>query len=284
MTELTLDIDGVTVPRFLYGTAWKGERSRDLTALALAEGFRGIDTANQRKHYFEAGVGEGIGAAIADGTVAREDLFLQTKFTYRRGQDDRLPYDASAPAPQQVVQSLDNSLEHLGVEAVDSLVLHGPIKCAGWTNIDRDTWQAMEGLVDAGKVRLLGISNCAVEQVASLCKSARIRPRFVQNRCHATRAWDKAMRAFCVRNRIVYQGFSLLTANRQVLDHPTLATIAGRYRVSIAQVVFRFAMQVGMVPLTGTTDADHMRQDLGVFDFELDRIELATIEGLGLED
>ena len=78
-------------PTFLYGTAWKEDRTAALTDLAIRAGFRGIDTANQRRHYFEAGVGEGLAAAYRAGVVTRADLFLQTKFTYQRGQDHRLP-------------------------------------------------------------------------------------------------------------------------------------------------------------------------------------------------
>src|ERR1700752_751711 len=103
-----------TVPDFLYGTAWKEGRTAALVELALRAGFRGIDTANQRRHYFEAGVGQGLAAAYRDGVVTRADLFLQTKFTYQPGQDHRLPYDPAATFAAQVSQSLASSLEHLG--------------------------------------------------------------------------------------------------------------------------------------------------------------------------
>src|SRR5271167_1347136 len=116
----------LAIPDFLYGTAWKEDRTPALTELALRMGFRGIDTANQRRHYFEAGVGEGLSAAYRAGAVKRGDLFLQTKFTYRRGQDHRLPYDPEASFAVQVSQSLASSLEHLGTDYVDSFVLHGP--------------------------------------------------------------------------------------------------------------------------------------------------------------
>ncbi len=101
------------LPPFLYGTAWKEDRTASLTELALRTGFRGIDTANQRRHYFEAGVGEGLASSYRAGTVARSDIFLQTKYTYQRGQDHRLPYDPAAPLSAQVSQSLASSLEHL---------------------------------------------------------------------------------------------------------------------------------------------------------------------------
>src|SRR5947207_12443995 len=110
------------IPDFLYGTAWKEDRTTALTELALRTGFRGIDTANQRRHYFEAGVGQGLAAAYRAGMVERADLFLQTKFTSQPGQDHRLPYDPSADLATQVAQSLASSLEHLSTDPVDSYV------------------------------------------------------------------------------------------------------------------------------------------------------------------
>src|SRR5271156_2995209 len=115
-----------TFPHFLYGTAWKEDRTPNLTELALRTGFRGIDTANQRRHYFEAGVGQALAGVYRAGVVTRADLFLQTKFTYRPGQDHRLPYDPTAKLAGQVAQSMASSLEHLGTDYVDSYVLHGP--------------------------------------------------------------------------------------------------------------------------------------------------------------
>src|ERR1051326_3730123 len=99
-----VDKEPMPNPSFIYGTAWKEDRTKGLTELALQMGFRAIDTANQRKHYFEAGVGEALAAAYRAGTVTRADLFLQTKYTYQHGQDRRLPYDPAANLPIQVAQ------------------------------------------------------------------------------------------------------------------------------------------------------------------------------------
>src|SRR3979411_2027831 len=123
------------VPNFLYGTAWKEDRTPALTELALRMGFRGSDTANQRRHYYEAGVGEGLAAVYREGIINREDIFLQTKFTYQPGQDHRLPYDPTASLSAQVAQSMASSLKHLGTDYVDSYVLHGPSGYE-WTNAD----------------------------------------------------------------------------------------------------------------------------------------------------
>src|SRR4051794_29809100 len=162
MTDRTLTIDGVRVPRFLYGTAWKEERTRPLTELALRSGFRGIDTANQRRHYFEAGVGEALATAYESGVVKREDIFLQTKFTYQRGQDQRLPYDPEASLATQVAQSLASSLKHLGTDYVDSFVLHGPSSNYDWTEADAEVWEAMRKERDVEHARLLGVSNVSL--------------------------------------------------------------------------------------------------------------------------
>ena len=274
-------ITGVRVPGFLYGTAWKESETQRLTELALQQGFRGIDTANQRKHYDEAAVGQAISASIASGLVRRDELFLQTKFTFQRGQDHRLPYDPAAPIPIQVEQSFASSLKHLGTEIIDSYVLHGPTQRVGLAVDDWAAWRAMEVIHDSGQARLLGISNVSLEQLQSLCQAARVRPRFVQNRCYAVRGWDRHVREFCSANEIIYQGFSLLTANREVMARPELAQIAKRHGRTVSQIVFRFALDVGMLPLTGTTDANHMREDLDVFDFDLNPEDIARIEHHG---
>lgn len=280
MTDLTFTVDGVRVPRFLYGTAWKEEQTRPLTELALRQGFRGIDTANQRRHYHEAGVGQAVAAVIASGLVTRDNLFLQTKFTFRPGQDNRLPYDPKAPVATQVEQSFASSLEHLGTAVIDSYVLHGPSRRDGLGPDDWEAWRAMEAIHDSGKARLLGVSNVSAEQLRLLCEKARVRPRFVQNRCYASRGWDRRVREVSTEHGLIYQGFSLLTANRDVLTHPEIARIARRHGRTVNQVVFRFALDAGMVPLTGTTDAGHMREDLAVFDFRLEADEMARIDGL----
>ncbi len=278
----TRRVRGIAVPSIIYGTAWKEGRTQALASEAIACGFRAIDTANQRKHYVEAGVGAAIAAAVASGNVTREQLFVQTKFTYQRGQDHRLPYDPDADPATQVQQSIDSSLEHLGVTRIDSYILHSPSRAYGLGETDWLTWRAMEDAVRAGRVGLLGVSNVSFEQLAMLIEGVKIAPAFVQNRCFARERWDADVRALCETHDIVYQGFSLLTANRHVLSSPRLIAIARRHGKTVPQVVFRFAIEIAMLPLIGTTDSVHMRQDLDIFDFTLSDEDLKIVLELGM--
>jgi diketogulonate reductase-like aldo/keto reductase len=268
------------IPNFLYGTAWKEDRTAALTDLALRMGFRGIDAANQRRHYFEAGVGEGLAAAYRAGVVARSDLFLQTKFTYQRGQDHRLPYDPQAALSTQVAQSLASSLEHLGTGYVDSYVLHGASSSDGWTNHDAEVWAAMCKERDGGRTRLLGVSNVSLNHLEQMTAAHGEVPAFVQNRCFARAGWDRDIRSFCRERAIIYQGFSLLTANVDVVRHPLIAGLATEVNATPAQVVFSFAGAVGILPLTGTSSGEHMKQDLSSRDLALSPEAVQAIESL----
>lgn len=267
----------------MYGTAWKEADTQRCVRDALSAGFRAIDTANQRKHYFEAGVGAAIKEAIDSGLVTREELFLQTKFTYQRGQDHRLPYDPKANLPSQVQQSFQSSLEHLHTDHIDSYVLHGPATGGALIDDDWQVWGAMEELKRGGQVGVLGVSNINLRQLTDLCEHAKILPSFVQNRCYASQGWDRSVREYCDDRGIIYQGFSLLTANRSLPNHPRFQELVGFADRSSAQVIFRFARHLGMLPLTGTTDPEHMREDLAIDDFDLSEDSVQTLEQLLLK-
>jgi diketogulonate reductase-like aldo/keto reductase len=270
----------LALPDFLYGTAWKEERTAALVELALRAGFRGIDTANQRRHYHEEGVGQGLAAAYRDGVVARADLFLQTKFTYRPGQDHRLPYDPAASFSVQIAQSLASSLDHLGTDFVDSYILHGPSSDYEWTDADAEGWEAMKKERDAGRTRLLGVSNVSLRHLEQMSEAHSEMPGFVQNRCYARLGWDRDVRFFCRERKIAYQGFSLLTANVDVLRHPIITRLAACENATPAQVIFAFARAEGMLPLTGTSNPEHMRQDLASLALELSPEAVQCIETL----
>jgi diketogulonate reductase-like aldo/keto reductase len=265
----------VRSPRIIYGTAWKKTATERLVRTAIQQGFRGIDTACQPKHYNEAGVGAAVGACLKAG-LTRADLYLQTKFTPPSGQDPmRIPYDAQAPLATQVSQSFAASLGNLQTDYLDCLILHSPLETSKQT---MEVWRAIESLVDVGTVRQPGISNCyELEQLKALYNLARVKPAVVQNRFYAETGYDSEIRAFCKQQRIVYQSFWTLTANPHIVGHAAITSLASKYGRTAEQILFRYLTQSDVVPLTGTRSETHMREDLAIFEFELTDRERAAV-------
>lgn len=267
---------GVRMPRILYGTAWKRSETEQLVAMALQEGFRGIDTACQPRHYDEAGVGAGIAAALGKD-LQRADLYIQSKFTAVSGQDPaRIPYEPSAPIPEQVLQSFAASLRNLRTDYLDGLILHSPFASSRLTV---QAWRAMESLVDRGGTRQLGISNCYhLEQLQQLCRSARIKPAVLQNRFYADTGYDVGLRDYCAGEGIIYESFWTLTANPQLLKAPAVRSAARKHACEPPQILFRYLMESGVIPLTGTRSRQHMHEDLKVLELELTPDEHRAID------
>jgi diketogulonate reductase-like aldo/keto reductase len=276
--DYVISSQGVRSPRIIYGTAWKKMRTQELVRTAIQQGFRGIDTACQPRHYDEAGVGAAV-AACLDDDLRRDELYLQTKFTPLSGHDpQRIPYDPSAPLAEQVAQSFETSQRNLQTDYVDCLVLHSALPDQSQM---MQVWDAMERLFDAGGTRQLGISNCYdPASLETLYQAARVKPAVVQNRFYAQSGYDREIREFCRQHEILYQSFWTLTANPMLLAHGIVITLASKYTRTPAQILFRYLTQNGIVPLTGTTSVTHMREDLQIFDFELTSGELESVSSL----
>ena len=284
---LTSKVSGVRSPRLIYGTAWKKENTKSLVKLALSNGFRGIDTACQPKHYNEAGVGEALEEAFREKLVMRSDVFLQTKFTPLFGQDESqpLPYDKNAPLAEQVAQSVKTSLANLRVESIDSLVLHAPLRTF---EESCEVWQAMQEWTrktnDAGVpiVRQIGISNVySFDALKQLWEFADVKPAVVQNRFIKRFGFDAEIRQFCQQKGIKYQGFSLLTANPRIVSSGAVAAAAERRSITPEAAFFLFAFSLGdfFTPLTGSTSAHHQLHDLRALDAApLSQKEIEAIE------
>jgi len=280
-------IEGVAMPAIIYGTAWKKDRTAELVSQAVNSGFRGIDTAGQPRHYHEAGVGEAL-VSLANAGIRRDSLYLQTKFTPLNGQDpDNVPYDADAELAEQVRQSFASSLRNLNTDYLDSLILHSPIKPMSAL---MEAWRSMERIKLSGGARQLGISNCYdLETLQAVYNAAKVKPALVQNRFYGDSGYDTALRRWCRAQGIVYQSFWTLTANPQINSSLAVGRIAERYQCEPAQVLLRFVSQLGIVPLTGTSSAHHMSEDLAMFQFELseaerDQVSNALLSGARLQD
>lgn len=263
------------MPKILYGTAWKKERTAQLVLEAIEAGFRGIDTACQPRHYSEALVGE----AISRCGVARDALFIQTKFTPASGQDAHsIPYDPTAPYERQVAESFEISKANLRTDYVDSLVLHSPL--FPYSDLMK-VWRSMEEIYLKNEARQIGISNCYdLGLLQHLYSEAKVKPSVVQNRFYRDTHYDTTLRAWCKEHGIVYQSFWSLTANPHLLQSDTLASLAIKYTKTPAQIWFSYLMSQGITPLSGTTSKAHMAQDLEVGANWLETKEIAAITAL----
>jgi len=249
----------------VYGTAWKKEQTAQLVEEAVTTGFRFIDTACQPKHYNEAGVGEGWYRAALKLGIDRSDMYLQTKFTPIDGQDpNRIPYDKQATLTEQVQQSLSVSLKNLNTEYLDALVLHSPLRRFEDTLI---VWRQFEKFVDEGKVKVIGISNCYdLRTLQALYEEARHKPKVLQNRFYAESAFDTGIRQFCKEKGILYQSFWTLTANRHALATPDVKAIAATKQLTPQTLMYAFMMTLGHTPLSGTTNKEHMAEDVAIME------------------
>ncbi|MBA3721233.1 MAG: aldo/keto reductase [Parachlamydiaceae bacterium] len=272
-------LSSISMPRLIYGTAWKKDKTTELVIKAVKNGFRGIDTACQPKHYNEAGVGEAIQKLISQGIINRNDLYIQTKFTPLNGQDPlNIPYDRKAPLGKQVSQSFEVSKQNLGVSYVDGLILHSPLE-----NIDRTmiAWQAMEQIYNLGGTKQIGISNCYdLEVLIELYDASIIKPTVLQNRFYRDTDYDNEIRQWCQEKKVIYQSFWTLTANPQILSSEVIQKAAQTYQKTPPQILFRVLVDIGIVPLTGTCSDAHMKQDLDIFNFELHQSVIQEIASL----
>lgn len=273
-----ITLSGVAMPCLLYGTAWKKDKTADLVTTAVKYGFRGIDTACQPKHYNEAGVGEAIQRLSCEG-FSRQELYIQTKFTPVNGQDPlTIPYDSRAPLVEQIAQSFEVSKKNLGVSYVDGLILHSPLE-----NIDRSmlAWQAMEQIYKEGGTKQIGISNCYdLELLKQIDEMAFTKPAILQNRFYQDTHYDTDIRKWCQEKKIIYQSFWTLTANPQLLSNEIVRKAAQTYQKTAAQILFRFLINIGIVPLTGTCSDKHMQEDLEIFNFDLPEKVMQAIASL----
>ncbi len=266
------------LPPLIYGTAWKKERTKGLVIQAVQAGFRAIDTACQPKHYHEKGVGDALEVLYAEG-FKREELFIQTKFTPLAGQDPlNIPYDKEADLSTQVAHSFEVSQKNLQTDYVDSLVLHSPL--FPFKDLLR-VWRAMEKIHREGGAKALGISNTYdLETLKRLYKEAEVKPAVVQNRFYQDTGYDKEIRSFCLANNIRYQSFWTLTANPHILESRELFDLGRKYDKNVIQILFAYLHQIGITPLTGTSDLEHMQNDLQSFDIVFEKDEILRLDAL----
>jgi len=265
------EVAPTALPILIYGTAWKKDRTADFVYKALGAGFRAVDTAAQPKHYREDLVGDGIRRAIREGIVKREGLYVQTKFTSVQGQDqDNMPYDPRSSITEQVHRSIQTSLRHLRPSEdtgeddssvyIDTLVLHSPLPTIDQT---LEAWSTAETYVPH-RIRNLGISNCTLSELETLCLQVKVKPAVVQNRFYQRTRYDVPLRAFCREHAIIYQSFWTLTANPDLLaSSGPVGMLAQQAKISPQAALYGLVLGLGNTTvLNGTNNESHMAADL----------------------
>jgi len=171
-----------------------------------------------------------------------------------------IPYNPSDSISQQITTSCEKSLNNLHTTYLDSYLLHSPLPTIEET---LEAWHTLIKLQDEGKVRIIGLSNTYdVKKLAALQKVRKV--QVVQNRWYEGNGWDKPVLNYCREHGIMYQSFWTLSGSPSLVTHPATDRIAQASGLTAAQTVFRFAQLRGVIPLSGTTDETHMRQDVDI--------------------
>jgi 2,5-diketo-D-gluconate reductase A len=255
--------NGVEMSALGLGTSPMGDEETEATvAAAIRAGYRLIDTAENYGN--EAGVGRGIRASGVD----RDDVFVTTKFNERWHGE------------QEAQQAFANSAERLGLDRIDLLLIHWPVPAK-----DRyvDAWQGMIRMLEDGKVRAIGVSNFKPAHLDRLLDETGVAPHVnqVQLDPRITRPEERSYHA---AHGIVTESWSPIGKGGDLLAEPTIADIARRHAKTPAQVVLRWHVQQGLVPIPKTSKPERLAENIDVFDFELtaeDMDELGALDRHG---
>jgi diketogulonate reductase-like aldo/keto reductase len=250
---------GATMPAIGFGT-WKifpNGHAKKATLEALSAGYRHIDTA---RIY---GNEKGVGQAVRESGIAREELFITTKlWNGDQGYDKAL-------------KAFDKSLGRLGMDYVDLYLMHWPVP-----DKRQESWRAMEEMYKSGRARAIGVSNFLVRHLEELAAASNTVPAVNQVEFHPFLYEDLiSLLDYCKQKGIVFEAYSPL-AHGKVTDVTVLPAIAKKHGKSTAQIILRWCLQHGTVPLPKSTNPEHIKQNLEVFDFELTPAEMEQINDL----
>ncbi|NHK27929.1 aldo/keto reductase [Parvularcula flava] len=259
--------NGVAIPRLGLGT-WmiEDDKVADAVKSAVALGYRHIDTAQAYGN--ERGVGDGI----RNSGIAREELFVTTKL------------DAGIKSYEEAKEAIDGSLENLGLDVIDLMIIHSPQPWDKFGSDDRffegnlAAWKALEEACEAGKLRAIGVSNFQKQDVDNLIENARIKPMSNQILAHISNTPFELIE-HCKGADMVVEAYSPM-GHGEILDNEKIKEIASRYDVSVPQLSIRYLLQLGLLPLPKTANPDHMQNnaDVGFEISESDMEALRTIE------
>ncbi|MWC29364.1 aldo/keto reductase [Paenibacillus sp. MMS18-CY102] len=253
--------NGVAMPWFGLGVfkVEEGEELVQAVKAAIKNGYRSIDTAAIYGN--EAGVGQAIREAIAEGFVSREELFVTSKVW-----NADLGYEST-------IAAYEMSLSKLGLEYLDLYLIHWP-KAGKY----KDAWRALETMYKEGRVKAIGVSNFQIHHLEDVMKDATVKPMINQVEFHPMLS-QEPLRTFCAAQNIQLEAWSPLMQG-QLLDHPVLSEIAARHGKSIAQVILRWDLQHGVITIPKSTKEPRIIDNAALFDFALTAEDMAQIDAL----
>ena len=257
--------NGVTIPCLGFGT-WQtpdGETAVQSVRCAIDAGYTHIDTAQAY------GNEESVGKAIRLSGVPRKELFITTKLW-----NANHSYDLT-------LRSFDESMNKLGLDYLDLFLIHWPNPIAfrdRWQEANAESWKAMEELVEAGRIRAIGISNFRPHHMDALLKTAKIAPQVNQIRLCPGDTQDETV-AYCRAHQMVIEAYSPLGTGR-IFDVAEMQALAKKYGRSVAQICILWSLQRGYLPLPKSVTPARIRENLQVFDFELTEEDVQLIANL----
>ena len=248
--------NGLQIPQLGFGVFLvPPEETKQAVTEALEAGYRLIDTAQGYRNE------EGVGAAIAESDVPRDELFITTKLT-----NSEQGYDTTLAA-------FDGSMDKLGIDVLDLFLIHWPLPM-----FDQyvETWRAFEKLLADGRVRSIGVSNFEIPHLQRLLAETDVTPAVNQIELHPEFPQED-LREFHQQHGILTESWGPLGQGKGLLENPQIVEVAQRKGRTPAQVVLRWHVQVGCVVIPKSVNPDRIRENINIFDFELDDADMAEI-------
>ncbi|MGW0248407.1 aldo/keto reductase [Nocardia goodfellowii] len=261
--------NGVDIPKLGLGTWFiDDDKAADAVEAAIEIGYRNIDTAQAYGN--ERGVGEGV----RNCGVAREGLFVSTKLA------------AEIKDHNQAVAAIDGSLDKLGIDYIDLMLIHSPqpwgdFRGGDYAEGNRQAWRALENAYTAGKLRSIGVSNFEQHDLDNILGACTIAPQVNQLLVHAGNTPTELI-AYCAANNILVEAYSPI-AHGEILKNPDVQAMADRYKVSVPQLCIRYTLQLGTVALPKTANPDHMRSNAQL-DFEITDDDMDILRNMQARD
>jgi diketogulonate reductase-like aldo/keto reductase len=261
--------NGVEIPRLGLGTWFiDDDKAADAVRKAISIGYRNIDTAQAYGN--ERGVGEGVRTS----GVARDELFVSTKLA------------AEIKDHPGALAAIDESLEKLGLEYIDLMLIHAPqpwedFRGGDYSEGNLAAWQALEEAHRAGKIRSIGVSNFLQTDLENILQHGTVAPHVNQILVHAGNTPSELI-DYCQSNGIVVEAYSPI-AHGEILKNQDVAAIAEKYGATVPQLCIRYTLQLGTVSLPKTANPDHMRSNAEV-DFPISDEDMEALRTLDEKD